>query len=92
MTIYTHSINLLTCRLSTNVVNMRKAVQHVIERVKKTGRRLVLAIPLVAGRSHILNNAVEDAVKENIVVVTSAGKKNYYNIVYSCAYSHNMCM
>ena len=54
---------------------MKKAVQHVIETVKRTGHRSVLAIPLVGGRSHSFNNIVEDAVKENIVVVTSAGKE-----------------
>lgn len=57
-----------------------KAVQYVINiassRLKKEGRRSVLAIPLVGGtRSYSLNAIVEKAVKENITVVTSAGKQ-----------------
>ena len=59
---------------------MEKAVQHVIEAVKRTGRRSVLSIPLVGVRSHYFNSIVEDAVKENIVVVTSAGKEYVFNI------------
>ena len=59
---------------------MVKAVQYVINiassRLKKEGRRSVLAIPLVGGtRSYSLNAIVEKAVKENITVVTSAGKQ-----------------
>ena len=49
-------------------------MQHVIKRVKKTDRRSVLAIPLVGGKSRYFNKVVEQAVKENIIVVTSAGK------------------
>ena len=44
---------------------------------KKEGRRSVLAIPLVGGKSlksDDLIAVVEEAVKENIVVVTAAGK------------------
>ena len=54
---------------------MVRAVQHVIKRVKTTGCRSVIAVPLVGRRSDILNDVVEEAVKENIVVVTAAGKK-----------------
>ena len=39
-----------------------------------TGRRSVLAIPLVGRKSDTLNAAVENAIKKNIVVVTPAGK------------------
>ena len=75
LTIHLHSINLLTCRLFSNVANLVRAVQHVIKRVKTTGRRSVIAVPLLGLRSDILNDVVEEAVKENIVVVTAAGKK-----------------
>lgn len=78
--LYFCSISLLTCRLSTTVAIVEKAVQHVIETVKRTGRRSVLSIPLVGARSRYFNSIVKDAVKENIVVVTSAGKQNSYNI------------
>ena len=54
---------------------MVKAVQHVIKRVRTTGRRSVLAVPLIGGKTQTLNDVVEEATKENIIVVTSAGKK-----------------
>ena len=49
-------------------------IQWVIESVKKTGRRSVLVIPLVIGRLYFWNAIAEEAIKENIVVVTPAGK------------------
>ena len=63
------------------------AIRYVIKEVKMTGRRSVLVIPLVTGKSHNLNTAVEDAVKENIVVVTPAGKNKLHVCVsvYACA-------
>jgi len=66
----------MTCQLSTSATKAKKAVEHVIELVKTTGRRSVLVVPLAGGSSLTLNRAVEKAVKENIVVVTSAGKKS----------------
>ena len=66
---------MLTCPLSTTVADVIKAVEHVIKRVKRTGRRSVLAIPLASYRSQEMDDAVEAAAKINIVVVTSAGKK-----------------
>ena len=52
-----------------------KAVQYVIKRAKTTGRRSVLAVPLIGSWSRDMNDAVEKATKKDIVVVTSAGKK-----------------
>ena len=76
MFIYIHSINLLQCQfLATNLSTVVKAVQHVIKRVKTTGRRSVLAVPLIVGKTQTLNDVMEEATKENITVVTSAGKK-----------------
>ena len=75
MFIYIHSINLLQCQLSTNLSTVVKAVRHVIKRVKATGHRSVLAVPLIAGKTQTLNDVMEEATKENITVVTSAGKK-----------------
>ena len=74
MFIYICSINLLQCQLSTSLSTVVKAVQHVIKRVKSTGRRSVLAVPLIAVKTQNFNDVVEDATKENIIVVTSAGK------------------
>ena len=75
MIVHNHSINLMTCELSTRVSTVVEAVKHVIRMVKTTGRRSVLAAPLFGGKSQTLNDAVEEATKENITVVTSAGKK-----------------
>ena len=80
LTIHLHSINLLTCQLSSNAANLVKAIQYVIKKANSTGRRSVIAAPLIAPsliapRSDDLNNAIEEAVKKNIVMVTSAGKK-----------------
>ena len=69
---------MLTCHLSTTILNVMKAVKHVINisslRYKKEGRRSVLAIPIVGAKSYALNAIVEKAILEKIVVVTSAGK------------------
>ena len=73
--VHIHSINLLACQLSTRLSTVVEAVQHVIKRVKKTGRRSVLAVPLTGGKIKAFNDIVEEATKENITVVTSAGKK-----------------
>ena len=50
-------------------------MQHVIKRVKTTGRRSVLAVPLLGSKSRVLNDIVKEATEQNIVVVTAAGKK-----------------
>ena len=73
--VHIHSINLLACQFSTRLSTVVKAVQHVIKSVKKTGRRSVLAVPLITGKTKAFNDVVEEATKENIIVVTSAGKK-----------------
>ena len=73
--VHIHSINLMTCQLSTYMSTVIEAVKHVIKRVKTTGCRSVLAVPLIGRKTQPLNDAVEEATKENITVVTSAGKK-----------------
>ena len=50
-------------------------MQFVIKKANNTGRRSVIAMPLVGIKSDVVNDVVEEAVKENVVVVTSAGKK-----------------
>ena len=52
-----------------------KAIQYAIKKAKSTGRRSVITVPLIGTKSDVLNDVVEEAVKENIVVVTAAGKK-----------------
>ena len=53
---------------------MARAVLHVIRKARLTGRRSVLAMPLIGRRSDVLDNIANMAVNENIVVVTTAGK------------------
>ena len=65
---------MLPCQLSTTVSTVVKAVKHVIKRAKTTGRRSVIAIPLLGSKSKDLNDVVEKATGRNIVVVTAAGK------------------
>ena len=69
-----YSVNLLSCNLRTYIVNVARAVLHVIRRARVTGRRSVLAMPLVGRRSTIFDSIANMAVNENIVVITAAGK------------------
>ena len=75
MIVHIHSINVLPCELSSYMSIVRIAVKHVIKTVKKTGRRSVLAVPIIGRRTQSMNDAIEEATKENITVVTPAGKK-----------------
>ena len=75
-------------------MDVARAVWYVVGRARVTGRRSVLAMPIVGGRkSVILDNIVNMAVNENIVVVTAAGKKivcmtiligSYYMSIHMC--------
>ena len=75
MIVHIHSINVMPCELSSYMSIARVAVKHVIKRVKTTGRRSVLVIPMIGRKTQSMNDAVEEATKENITVVTPAGKK-----------------
>ena len=52
---------------------MIKGIHHVINRTQLTGHRSVIALPLAGSPSSAVDDAIEDAVKENIVTVVSAG-------------------
>ena len=77
-------------------MDVARAVWYVVGRARVTGRRSVLAIPIVGERKNvILDNIVNMAVNENIVVVTAAGKKivcmtmlitSYYMGIHMCVY------
>ena len=75
MIVHIHSINVMPCELSTYMSIVREAVKHVIKTMKTTGHRSVLAVPMIGRKTQSLNDAVEEATKENITVVTPAGKK-----------------
>ena len=72
---YLYSINLFDCDLASSFSKVIYAVRRVIQRVKITNRRSVIAMPLIGPKSIAANNVIEDAVNENIVVVTAAGKE-----------------
>jgi len=62
------------CDGSGNYNNLISGIYHVIIRTRLTGRRSVIAIPLVGPRSLSIDMAVENAVNENIVIVAAAGE------------------
>ena len=72
---YLYSINLLDCQLGSTFAKVIEAVRHVIKRVKRTNRRSVIAMPIIGPKNIAANDVIEEAVKENIVVVTAAGKE-----------------
>ena len=96
LTNYFHSINVAACDGSSSVFTLIEAIRFVIKRENNTGRRSVIAISLIGPRSDNFNNAVEEAVKENIVMVTAAGKKQLFLIVnifceHAC-YKYAVCV
>ena len=68
------SINVLNCQLHGFFSEVIKGIRYVISRKKLTGRRSVIALPIVGPPSKDFDDAAEEAVKENIVLVASAGK------------------
>ena len=69
-----YSINVLNCQLSGFFSDVIKGIQYVTSRTKLTGRRSVIALPLLGSLTKAVDVAIKKAVKENIVVVASAGK------------------
>ena len=49
-------------------------INHVIQRARQTGRRSVISMSLIGGKSDAIDRTIRDAVANNIVVVTAAGK------------------
>ena len=48
-------------------------IDHVIDRARSTGRRSVISMPFVGPITPAVNDAIREAVTNNIVVVTAAG-------------------
>ena len=69
-----YSINVLNCGLAGFFSEVIKGIRYVVNRAKLTGRRSVIALPIVGPLTATFNSAAEEAVKENIVLVASAGK------------------
>ena len=50
------------------------AINRVIQRARQTGRRSVISMSLIGPRTETVDVAIREAVANNIVVVTAAGK------------------
>ena len=68
------SINVLSCGGSGSFVDLIDGMVHVINTVKVTKRRSVIAIALSGPSNAATDGVVETAVKENIVIVAAAGE------------------
>lgn len=71
-----------TCPVRIPIINVIKAVQYVIYRAlnKRYWRRTVLVMPIIAFSSIALNAIAEEAIRNNITVITPAGKTQMVNI------------
>jgi len=49
-------------------------INHVIQRARQTGRRSVISMSLIGPKTEAINVAIREAVANNIVVITAAGK------------------
>ena len=65
---------MLNCQLRGLFSDVIKGIQYVTRRTKLTGRRSVIALPLLGPLTKAVDVDIKKAVKENIVVVASAGK------------------
>ena len=50
------------------------AINRVIQRARQTGRRSVISMSLIGPKTEAVDVAIREAVANNIVVVTAAGK------------------
>ena len=71
---FNYSIRVLDCNLAGYFSYVIAGINHVIERARKTGRRSVISMSLIGPKTEAVNVAVREAVANNIVVVTAAGK------------------
>ena len=55
------------------------AINRVIQRARQTGRRSVISMSLIGPKTDSIDIAIREAVANNIVVVTAAGKTLPYN-------------
>ena len=54
------------------------AINRVIQRARQTGRRSVISMSLIGPKTETVDVAIREAVANNIVVVTAAGKTLVY--------------
>jgi len=62
------------CQLIGFFFKVIRGIRYVINRTKLTGRRSVIALPLLGPQTNnAFDVAAEEAVKQNIVLVAAAG-------------------
>jgi len=68
------------CRLSGYFSDVIEGIKYVIDAAKRTGHRSVIALSLVGPPNEAVDQIIEEAVKENIVLVAAAGKGQSQNV------------
>jgi len=71
------SIKVLNSNLAGFFSYVVNGINHVIDRVRNTGRRSVISMSLIGPITPAVNDAIREAVANNIVVVTAAGKAKF---------------
>ena len=78
-----YSIRVLNCENSGFFSYVIAGINHVIERARQTGRRSVISMSLIGPKTEAVDVAIREAVANNIVVVTAAGKILIHIYVYT---------
>ena len=71
---FNYSIKVLDCNQNGYFSSVISGINHVIKKARQTGRRSVISMSLIGPKTESVNVAVREAVANNIVVVTAAGK------------------
>ena len=64
----------MDCNLNGYFTYVTTGINHVIRRARQTRRQSVISMSLIGPKTESVNVAVREAVANNIVVVTAAGK------------------
>ena len=81
-----YSIRVLNCENSGFFSYVIAGINHVIERARQTGRRSVISMSLIGPKTEAVDVAIREAVANNIVVVTAAGKITLYTQTHRRTY------
>ena len=76
----------MNCDLAGFFSYVIAGINHVIERARQTGRRSVISMSLIGPKTEAVDLAIREAVANNIVVVTAAGKILIH--IYMCTIMH----
>ena len=68
-----YSIKVLNSNLAGFFSYVVNGINHVIRRARSTGRRSVISMSLIGPITPAVNDAIREAVANNVVVVTAAG-------------------